>query len=320
LLDDTFGKGVNTPLRKLVRTDFSSGMPRLKYAKHLTMWQRLQVFRFLLKREHKSLPLHVQTLLTPCERLLAETNETISNKVPPPFPKNKKTSSGELVRKKSVETKRTKMVNDLSMSFYGKGAPRKDKVLHIVIGPPGSGKSSRMVEPLQEKYGAMVIDSDHYKPFLPHFYSGYGGVAVHPESMEIAFKVLKQAFENGDNIVYPTTGGNLERMKQFIEQARGYGYKVGLHLVDLPVKESVQRSVQRSLVKDSKGHFQLVSPDYVVDVVGEAPKAVFDRVVSEDLVDEYSHISTANLKKGEKAPVVRESKQKISDLLKPETE
>jgi hypothetical protein len=169
--------------------------------------------------------------------------------------------------------------------------------------------------PLQEEYGAMVIDSDHVKPYLPNYLSGYGGVAVHSSSMEVTFKVLKHAFENGDNIVYPTTGGDLARMKQFIEQARKYGYKVGLHLVDLPVDEAVQRAVQRSAIKEN-GHFQYVSPDYVVDVVGIKPRLVFHDIVDQNLVDEHSHITTSKLKKGETPTVIAQSPQKISDLLK----
>jgi hypothetical protein len=103
------------------RVDTSSDMPRILYRPGLGIRKRLHVMRLMLHYQFKPLAPHVSKHLTACEKMLAMINETISNKIPVPF-----------VHAHTIEK--------LSRKIYGKGAPRKEKVLHIVVGPAGSGQ------------------------------------------------------------------------------------------------------------------------------------------------------------------------------------
>jgi predicted ABC-type ATPase len=188
-----------------------------------------------------------------------------------------------------------KKIDELAARYYGNGAGKKEKILWIVIGPPGSGKSSRAVVPLQKYHDALVLDSDHIKPLIPNFHKGYGCNAVHGDSMKVVFKALyEKALENGDNIVYPTTGGDEERMRTFIQQAKEKGYKVGLSLVDIETKEARQRVLNRSCEKDKDGNVQIVTTDYV-DSVGKKPARVYEAL--KDSVDYAFSADTTGLRK-----------------------
>ena len=55
------------------------------------------------------------------------------------------------------------------------------------------------------------------KQLLPEYNSGVGAGVVHEESSKIAKALLQQASENGENIIYPTVGSNLESLTKLIQ-------------------------------------------------------------------------------------------------------
>lgn len=198
--------------------------------------------------------------------------------------------------------------DELVDRVYGDGAAKKERILEIVAGPPGAGKSSILVEPLAQKHSALVIDSDHIKPLLDGYESGLGTNAVHADSAHIGKLVLERALANGDNIVYPQLGRTLANMEQLFATAKAHGYKVNYHFADLPPTESARRVFNRSQQPpDARGIRQMVDPEFALFTVGRDPLAVFETMIAKPgLVDEYSHYDT-NVPYEQKAKLIKAS-------------
>lgn len=184
----------------------------------------------------------------------------------------------------SINTpERIKMREDLADKYYAEGAKNKNKRIDLVLGAPASGKSSRLVVPLAEEHGSLIIDSDMIKEELPEFNNGIGAGAVHKESALIADDMIfEQATENGDNIVFPRLGKKLSTMQELLDKLNKLGYETHIHFMDLPVHESAKRSVSRF---EETGRF--VDPDYIVNVVANKPATVYDDIKTYKGVQTY---------------------------------
>jgi predicted kinase len=183
-------------------------------------------------------------------------------------------------------------LQELTDVSYGQGAKTQGRILHIVVGPPGAGKSSILVDPLAEKTGALIVDSDNIKPLLEGYEKGLGTNAVHADSAEVAKRVLERAFANGDNIVYPQLGRLEDSMRALIERARSEGYKIGYHYADLPPEQAARRVFERSKREPDPetGIRQMVDPHYALVVAGKNPGNVFQKLRGE--ADWYQHYNT----------------------------
>lgn len=159
------------------------------------------------------------------------------------------------------------------VQMYGSGAARKERIAHIIMGGPGTGKSTALGDTLVKESGALLIDSDEAKKFIPEFDGGKGAGVVHVESSDITDRVLARAALAGDNIVNPVVGKTLTSLDSKISDLVAMGYQVHLHLVDLPVDGAVQRVLGR--MKSSK---RFVDTDYVVNDVDGKPKANFEHL------------------------------------------
>lgn len=184
----------------------------------------------------------------------------------------------------SINTpERIKMREDLADKYYGEGAKNRNKRIDLVLGAPASGKSSRLVVPLAEEHGSLIIDSDMIKEELPEFNNGIGAGAVHQESALIADDMIfEKATENGDNIVFPRLGKKLSTMQELLDKLNKLGYETHVHFMDLPVHESAKRSVSRF---EETGRF--VDPDYIVNVVANKPATVYDDIKTYKGVQTY---------------------------------
>jgi adenylate kinase family enzyme len=170
--------------------------------------------------------------------------------------------------------------------LYGDGAKNKDRVAVIVLGPPGAGKSSAIAEPMRDRIGALLIDSDDAKKELPEYAGGLGAMAVHEESALIANRVLDRAIDAGDNIVLPRVGSTLGSIQMIGTDLVESGYTVHVIRLDLPVEETVQRVIQRFREEN-----RFVDPDYVVNTVGENPRRVYNELRKEGAYASYSEYS-----------------------------
>lgn len=182
-------------------------------------------------------------------------------------------------------------------------------VLDIVVGPPGAGKTTNVVEPLAEKRGATVIDGDEINPHIPGYENGLGQVAVGGVSGEIRAMNLKRAFDRKDNVVLPFLGQKLQLMEQIISDARQAGYtKIAVHYVEVPPETSAQRVYSRSMAEpNEKGVRQVIDPEWALRRVNDNVAKVFEELIGRSgYLDQYMHYN-GEVPKGEKFPVVRAS-------------
>ena len=215
-------------------------------------------------------------------------------------------------------------LEQFSQKFYedaSAGSRRRsasEKEFLIVMGLTGAGKSSSLVEPLQQKSGAMLIDADDVKKQLPGFDRGFGDDYVHRASSDISANVLKRALTNGDSVIYSTVGANQKKIDTLIGEARRRGYtNVGIHIADVPPDIASQRAFERTkralynseaAPDDMNANFQMVHPMKAL-TDGYGPLEVYKRTTSAEStspVDAYSRIDT-NVGWNEK-PNVLESK------------
>ena len=133
--------------------------------------------------------------------------------------------------------------------IYGEGAAIKEKKFTIVMGPSAAGKST-FVEDLKAKSGSMVTDSDDVKALMPEYQNGINADGVHAESSVINAKVLKKGFANGDNIIYPTTGRESNKLNLIIKMAEEKGYEVKVKLITADRKELILRNITRTFTKN----------------------------------------------------------------------
>ncbi len=122
----------------------------------------------------------------------------------------------------------------------------------IVSGLPAGGKNYTFADRLSIEHRARLADADVVKALLPGYADGLGANIVHDESTYINKDILDDTFRKsdpkyGDNIVYPTLGGNPSKLIDFIEQAHEAGYKVCLHLNEIDANKAKGRMLYRMI-------------------------------------------------------------------------
>lgn len=145
-------------------------------------------------------------------------------------------------------------------SLKGK-TPPKEKVIHIVTGPLGAGKSTRIVKELAARDQAYILDADNIKRYIKGYHvspmdpdvrnlklsmkNGLGATAIHRESSYIAGRLMDHLVLDGRNVVLSFTGTDLEGDKALIGDFKRLGYKVYVHHVEVPLTLALKRVVQR---------------------------------------------------------------------------
>lgn len=121
------------------------------------------------------------------------------------------------------------------------------KRLDIITGSPASGKSSTFAAPLSRLHKARLCDPDQIKTMIPEYADGLGAGIVHNESKVLCRDVMYYAMDRGDNIVFPTLGGdgNTGRLIRIIEDAHARGYTVNLHYNAIDRNKAVGRMLYR---------------------------------------------------------------------------
>ena len=108
---------------------------------------------------------------------------------------------------------RQELRRKIADELYGEGAAKKEGKVWLVLGVPASGKST-FSDPLVEKEGALLIDSDEAKKLLPEFSNGLLASAVHEESAAIADTIFSMAMANNDNMILPLVGKTLKSLQK----------------------------------------------------------------------------------------------------------
>lgn len=185
---------------------------------------------------------------------------------------------------------RQKVLNELMErgSWDGEsysGPVSRNRRADIVIGLPGSGKSSMAVNPLSQAHNSRVIDSDMAKELLPEYDSGKGAGNVHEESSMIRDALMDYATEDGDNLVWATVGANQVALEDQIEMFKQEGYSVYLHLVDVTPKQALARTLRRFHNADgTEGRY---TPPRVVFDAWDFPRQNFMNMQREGGLDGY---------------------------------
>lgn len=127
---------------------------------------------------------------------------------------------------------------------YNKEVIRESR-LDIIVGLPGSGKSSALADVISQEFNSRIIDSDEAKKLLPEYNNGWGASIVHNESKLISDTQLKESMLKGENIVLPRVGGNYKVIDQIVSMAKQLGYSVYIHYVELSREKALGRMLDR---------------------------------------------------------------------------
>lgn len=129
------------------------------------------------------------------------------------------------------------------------GSVKQGRRMDIVIGLPGSGKSSVYSDGLSAEHHARISDVDDVRPFIPE-YNGTNAAAVHAEAKVVSDAALNEALRRGDNIVLSIVGDNVDKLRTRIQEYTDVmGYDVYLHLNELPNEKALNRAVSRYLTE-----------------------------------------------------------------------
>lgn len=160
-------------------------------------------------------------------------------------------------------------------SWNGKdysGEVRQDRRMDIVIGLPGSGKSSVYTERLSQEHKSRVIDTDDFREYIPE-YNGRNAAVVHEEASVIRGMVFDEAMLNGDNILLSTIGANPQKLEAQIAGYKEMGYQVYLHLNELPNNKALARAIGRYISENgTTGRY--VSPQLIA-FYGDKPTQTY---------------------------------------------
>lgn len=129
---------------------------------------------------------------------------------------------------------------------------RKEKKATILLGLPGSGKST-IANPLMEQDGAFIIDADNFKNRIPEFQKDKMMVsAVHEESVNLSNRFREELSKQGYNMVIGKVGGDYESVGYIADQLAEQGYEIKVVLNDLPLEFAIDRTIGRYERKETK--------------------------------------------------------------------
>lgn len=212
-------------------------------------------------------------------------------------------------------------IREESGSFSGKdkngndvytGNVRKENKAVIVTGLPASGKSSSLVNPLSQYFGAKVLDSDIIKQLLPEFDNGWGADLVHKESGDLNRKLLKRVIGNKDeitdNLILPIVGDSVEKVDEYIKTLTAAGYDVQVMTNELSNDEASMRNILR-FFSDNR----FLEPKFVREY-GDKPSEVYEKLKGNNNISGLYKYNN-DVKKG-KRPELVESNLTDAELVK----
>ena len=179
------------------------------------------------------------------------------------------------------------------------GDVRKGSRLDIVIGLPGAGKSSALVDILSQEFHSKVIDNDMAKEQFTEYQDGLGAKLVHKESQMVCERVLDNALAKHENIVLPKVGSNADKLfDNIITSAKERGYEVNVHFVDLQRDKTLGRMLGRLI---SVGRFldPTLIDKYCPDKEHNRCEQSYEALKQNELISGYSRWDN-DVEKGEK--------------------
>lgn len=174
----------------------------------------------------------------------------------------------------------------------------RDARLDIVIGLPGSGKSSSIVDVISQEFHSRVIDNDEAKKKIIEYNNGWGAGVVHRESKLISELQLKVAQSRHENIVLPKVGSDIHKLREVVHTAKANGYKVNLHYVELSRNKALGRMLNR-FIEEGRFLDPKLIDGYCNDTDGNKIERCYEELKKGGELDGYSKWNN-DVKRGER--------------------
>lgn len=115
----------------------------------------------------------------------------------------------------------------------------------FLTGGPASGKTHYKKESLIPHHRFVDIDCDAIKEQLPEYDPGQP-MYLHKESVDVAQRLLRHCVKEGRSFTYDSTGLDIYTIQAAAKEARGKGYHIAVHSVEVPVEVALERNQQRA--------------------------------------------------------------------------
>lgn len=184
------------------------------------------------------------------------------------------------------------------------GVVSKNSRLDIVIGFPGSGKSTAIVDVISNEFHSQIVDNDEAKKLIPEFNDGWGAGVVHEESQKISEKQLLISLFNHENVVLPKVGSDYNKMNEIAAMAKTLGYEVNVHFVDLERGKALGRMLSR-FVEEGRFLDPKLIDKYCNNIDGNKIARCYEMLKKGGMVDGYSKWSN-DVERGER-PILIEA-------------
>lgn len=141
-------------------------------------------------------------------------------------------------------------MNDFITNALAGNTSSKNPVAVVLMGGPGSGKSSATRG--MDLDGFVSVDPDGVKAAMPRYQelvaAGNPDAAslCHAESSQIAISIRDAAIAGKYNMVLDGTGRNLAKMERAVKALRTANYTIRLVFVDVPVGIGLARATARA--------------------------------------------------------------------------
>ena len=200
--------------------------------------------------------------------------------------------------------KRGSAVIDSNGRMQYNGDVSNNARLDIVIGLPGAGKSSAIVDVISNEFHSKIIDNDEAKKLIPEYNNGWGASVVHDESQRISEKQLVISLYNHENIVLPKVGSNPNKMNEIVAMAKTLKYEVNVHFVDLEREKALGRMLSR-FVEEGRFLDPKLIDKYHNNIDGNKIARCYEILKKGGIVDGYSRWNN-DVGKGER-PILIEA-------------
>jgi hypothetical protein len=188
-------------------------------------------------------------------------------------------------------------IRDKILDSAAKAGDGTKPIAVIILGPPGSGKTSVAVPIAKQRFKVNFtsINPDDVKEKLPE-YEGWNASALHEESSYLAERVIAgEAVARRHNLIYDIVGRSEEKVKSEIKSFHEMGYRVFVMLTDLLSWKAAVRAWNRFQDNpfrrsSSRPPGRFVPPEYVHNQVGDNPRKTFDMVKNHELVEGYCRL------------------------------
>ena len=98
---------------------------------------------------------------------------------------------------------------------------------------------------------------------------------------------LRKPVDNGDNVLIPTVGGNIDKLRGQIKKYQGAGYEVNVVLVDVPSEVALLRMYRR-MVRTGR----LINPKAFAEY-GDKPLRNYELLREEGIANGYARIDNS---------------------------